>query len=410
MRHLVIGPSSVGKSTFIKDHLIPASDAAIVVRLASEMDLTPDPMDQTIIHYNLLRCFQNHRSYLGAGLNDDPLFAKVLEGLDNKDGVWILVASRGKLAQRVLTRTELEPDLRAEDQSTYPAARVFELIAHLDLRDLYTALFAELDHRLIEYHVVSTENRDFTELERGDALELLEKNEPQHYGQSEVKHVAELFPSDYHSVRLPFDVSTKGADRTATADIVLGDKVEGSVLDVGCAYGFYVFEAERRGASSVVGIEAKPDRFAAACAYAQVLGSAAEFRHGEAPQEMGADERFDLVLLLNVLHHVHEPIRFLRKLARHCTGSLIIEFPTLDDSKFLRTVESVPEGLNGLPLIGVSLAEQQDQTFLFTDTSLTRILIENNGLFASASFVASPVAPDRRIGIFRRNPQALSAD
>ena len=41
---------------------------------------------------------------------------------------------------------------------------------------------------------------------------------------------------------------------------------------------------------------------------------------------------FDIVLLLNVIHHLKEPIKALRMIAGICTEKLIIEFPTLSDS------------------------------------------------------------------------------
>ena len=60
----------------------------------------------------------------------------------------------------------------------------------------------------------------------------------------------------------------------------------------------------------------------------------------------------DVVLMLNVIHHLKNPAYALRCAARLCQRVLIIEFPTLTDPKFNATVATLPPELNRLPLIG----------------------------------------------------------
>ncbi|MBN2809512.1 MAG: hypothetical protein JXR80_08480 [Deltaproteobacteria bacterium] len=81
-------------------------------------------------------------------------------------------------------------------------------------------------------------------------------------------------------------------------------------------------------------------------------------------------ESFDIILLLNVIHHLKEPVRALRVAPIICKEKLIIEFPTLSDNKFNPTL-STPVTFNpNLPLIGVSLQAGFDQTFLFSRSAM----------------------------------------
>ncbi len=86
--------------------------------------------------------------------------------------------------------------------------------------------------------------------------------------------------------------------------------------------------------------------------------------------------------MLNVIHHLKEPIKAIRKASILCQEKLIIEFPTLLDQKFQSTVKENNLSLqNSLPLIGVSLLNKFDQTFLFSEKAIYRILCEYDTLF-----------------------------
>lgn len=62
--------------------------------------------------------------------------------------------------------------------------------------------------------------------------------------------------SGYQRVPLPYDLAVPGRDRRAIADVVFSRGVaDKRVLDVGAYYGYFVVEAMRRGASTVVAVE-----------------------------------------------------------------------------------------------------------------------------------------------------------
>ena len=220
------------------------------------------------------------------------------------------------------------------------------------------------------------------------------------YTKEEIEKILreETFP--YHRVELPFGLHTPGQDRSPTRDLILPPSLSGkSVLDVGCALGYFAFEAEKRGARRVVGIEPNAVRFRQAQRLKQILGSTVELVQQDIVDDPPA-ETFDYVLFLNVLHHVREPIRALRQVARVASEKLIIEFPTFEDSKFRADVGLADVSLlETLPLIGVSSLEQRtDQTFIFTAAAIQRVLQNHQQLFKAIDFISSPMA-GRKIAI-----------
>ena len=204
----------------------------------------------------------------------------------------------------------------------------------------------------------------------------------------------------YHRVDLPHGLHTPGQDRSATRDLVFPASLDGrSVLDVGCALGYFCFEAEKRGAARVVGTELKDNRFHQALRLREILGSKVEF-HARNVIEEPLAEQFDQVCLLNVIHHMPEPMRALRALAEMTRSRLVIEFPTFHDEKFRKNCGILfPWLYERLPLIGVSsMAKETDQTFVFTPGAIRRILQDHRMLFRTVEFIASPM-PGRKIAI-----------
>lgn len=195
----------------------------------------------------------------------------------------------------------------------------------------------------------------------------------------------------YHRVPLPHGLATPGRDRSPTAELVLPEDLRGrSVLDVGCALGYFCFEAERRGAARVVGWELKDDRFEQANMLKGVLESEVEF----AQRDLLAsepEERFDLVLALNLIHHLDEPVKAIRHLVALASERLVLEFPTFADRKFRRSTGIRLWRLyDRRPLIGVSSSRQAGQTFVFTRGAIRRMLRDHAGV-RDVSFIVSPM-------------------
>ncbi len=113
-----------------------------------------------------------------------------------------------------------------------------------------------------------------------------------------------------------------------------------SVLDVGAWDGYYAFEAERRGAESVVATDSYcwsgagwGDRRGFDLAHS-ILRSNVEAIDCE-PHELGevVNRQFDIVLFLGVLYHLRDPMPALSSLRTVTKGVLILETEALVSSK-----------------------------------------------------------------------------
>lgn len=139
----------------------------------------------------------------------------------------------------------------------------------------------------------------------------------------------------YQQITLPSGRIIPGTDRSPAADLVYPADLTGkSVLDVGCNYGFFLHDAIRRGAKRAVGIEADPERFRIASTLATLWNGKIDVHEGLL-EEVELSEKFDLIILLNVIHHVKDPVPVIRKLASLCRGTLIVEFRQPHDPQFI---------------------------------------------------------------------------
>jgi SAM-dependent methyltransferase len=153
--------------------------------------------------------------------------------------------------------------------------------------------------------------------------------------------------SGYQAVPLPHGRRVPGEDRMASVEAVFGHGIEGgSVLDVGTYYGRFLYEAKARGAARAVGVELDPGRWSIADRIAALHGRTYDVLKGRI-EDVELDERFDLVLVLNVLHHVPDPVAVMRRAASLCRGVVIVEFPMADHPGYISDMLS-RDGAPGL--------------------------------------------------------------
>ena len=104
------------------------------------------------------------------------------------------------------------------------------------------------------------------------------------------------------------------------------------VLDIGCAEGFFSFEAERRGAREVIGIDSFSDsvrRFNIVKEARQSNATAFLMNvYDLEPKRLGT---FDLVLFYGVFYHLKHPQLALERIRSVCTGTLLFQTNTLED-------------------------------------------------------------------------------
>jgi 2-polyprenyl-6-hydroxyphenyl methylase/3-demethylubiquinone-9 3-methyltransferase len=122
------------------------------------------------------------------------------------------------------------------------------------------------------------------------------------------------------------------------------------MLDVGCGGGLLAEPLARRGAS-VLGIDASPGNIAAARRHAEREAVAVEYRLGEPDTALRADERFDVVLALEVVEHVSDVPVFIAAAARHVAPGGLLVASTIDRTlkSFLFAIVGAEYVLNVLP-------------------------------------------------------------
>jgi 2-polyprenyl-6-hydroxyphenyl methylase/3-demethylubiquinone-9 3-methyltransferase len=108
------------------------------------------------------------------------------------------------------------------------------------------------------------------------------------------------------------------------------DALQGlAVLDVGCGGGLVCEPLAQRGAR-VTGVDASAGNVAAARRHAQPQGLDIDYRHGDPLGAMRPEERFDVVLLLEVVEHVRDVPAFVVAAARHVAPGGLLFASTID--------------------------------------------------------------------------------
>ncbi len=101
------------------------------------------------------------------------------------------------------------------------------------------------------------------------------------------------------------------------------------ILDVGCGGGLLSEPLARLGAR-VVGIDASPGNLAAARLHAAAKGVSVDYRLGDPAQTLAPEERFDVVLALEVVEHVSDVSAFAEAVARRVAPGGLLFASTID--------------------------------------------------------------------------------
>jgi len=196
----------------------------------------------------------------------------------------------------------------------------------------------------------------------------------------------------YQSIDLPFGLRTPGMDRSKSADIVFKDSVKNkSVLDIGCKYGYFCHDAILRGASVVKGIEISETNVEIAKRIVELWNRDIEIISGDF---LGTDfnDKFDVVLLLNVLHHIISPVTIMKKISNQTNELAIIEFPTILDSHTgLSSIKKIIYKLffKSIPLIYLG-NRKYHRLWYFSKPAFNNLVVDQLSLFRRIKFVDSP--------------------
>jgi 2-polyprenyl-3-methyl-5-hydroxy-6-metoxy-1,4-benzoquinol methylase len=432
MAVVVIGPSSVGKSTFLQNDIRKAhlDNKYTDVVLAYELKSTPIK-NSSIIHYNMLlpglveyrklkRGFQRlrlrteeqtwnmiNRSW---DFNSEPKFSTIFNS-KMIDRCIVLVAPTEELLERIGTREIANPE--GQNQGKYRRHFWSQAVKYLPLGRIYEQLFDQLDERKIPYEVLlsSRQVNGFALSDRVYVQANLNARYIQLPDKSQVEAIAQSPKCRYQSVRLPYGIITSPKQyhhlpenrETVLKKLLPETLVGASILDVGSAMGALLFLAERLGAERLVGVELDKSRYEASIMLSDLLQSRASFVCQDF-LKLDETEKYDHIFILNVIHHISDFYSFIQKAANLTLKTLTLEFPTLADKKFAsfhKLSQSELAALNHLPLIGVSSNRGAGQTFVYSPQAMKHLVMSEIGGFDKCETRQSAIQ-ERVVMVFSR--------
>src|SRR5581483_11679778 len=266
MLWIISGPTSAGKSTFIRsDECFALTGLPSKTSVIKPMDDLPGRLNPRLftepncfLHYNMLRpvsLFAKHEA-----TDTTPRSEYQARSVDFKaDPWWNEFARRAKDQQMravVVVANIASIRERVGRRRGYNIPYWNSLYDKLNLPDIYRAWCAELQRQEIPFVFVDATGSTYPILDADAAFEIIERKVMNTaYSKEQIEKILAKEDFSYHRVNLPFGLHTPGRDRSRTRDLIFRESLAGkSVLDVGSALGYFCFEAEARGASRVVGV------------------------------------------------------------------------------------------------------------------------------------------------------------
>lgn len=153
-----------------------------------------------------------------------------------------------------------------------------------------------------------------------------------------IRQRVEREPFWFHKIQILPDLKTPGWSDPQTDKLPFyglpKDLTGKRVLDIGCAEGFFSFEAEARGAREVIAIDSFPDsvrRFNIVREARQ--SNAAAFLMNVYDLEPDRLGTFDLVMFFGVFYHLKHPQLALEAISKVCVGELLFQTYILEDPR-----------------------------------------------------------------------------
>lgn len=395
MSKLIIGPSSVGKSTYINtlinEKKISKNDVFFGTQIKKFL-LTKKITK--VLHYNLLH-------YMVTNANNfvtETIFLEIIRNKPLFKDVVILVGPIEEFFFRVKKRLHIE-----DKTSKYPNNLWFKIYKKVNLFKVYEDLFKFFDTEKIKYRVLLSLNESFKITDRvfvhhnlrGKYFELPNKDKLSNLMKKKELH--------YQSVILPYNNKSYGGydhipenRDTSFLPLLNQDLRDKSVLDIGSALGNFLFIAERYGANRLYGIEMNESRYNGAIMIGNILNSNTKFFNTSFNKDL-FEEQLDFVLCLNVIHHIEDYKIFLFDCANLTKEMLVLEFPTFLDPKFISFKKISKEEaikLNNSSLIDKCFNHKKKnyhQTYVFSPGFITNLLMNNNLGFKSYNTYNSPI-------------------
>lgn len=184
-----------------------------------------------------------------------------------------------------------------------------------------------------------------------------------------------------------------------------------TLLDVGCNAGFYAFEAKRRGATRVLGVDGQRQHVRQGLFVRKVLGLDVEFLRLNV-YELNARTvgQFDITLALGLLYHLKHPILALENLYQVTKEMLVVETAILPPELTSKSF-AYPLGATEMMLHPVACVENppeaKEQVFNWwlPGVDALRALLRNTG-FAKVEVIE---VKDGRAVVVCRKPKGESS-
>jgi len=197
------------------------------------------------------------------------------------------------------------------------------------------------------------------------------------------ERVAKLLGSEhirYQNINLGGGETTGGHTRTSMDDILFASDLKGlRLLDIGSALGHFCLEALKHGASAATGLETSPERARHAREIADIVDPRAQYIPADFEYWDSADKSFDVVLCLNVLHHLYDPVAALRKIMRITAKRFYLEVAPVSVRDVVKMGNPLALfGASGLPVIllgpTANSTRAADRTFTFSKKAIATIV------------------------------------
>ncbi len=163
------------------------------------------------------------------------------------------------------------------------------------------------------------------------------------------------------------------------------DMRDKSLLDVGCNAGFYSFEAKRRGAARVLGVDGQRQHIRQALFVRKVLGLDLEFRRMNVYElDRQVIGQFDITLALGLIYHLKHLVLALENLYKVTRETLIIETaimpPERTPASFTHPLGETQMRLHALALVkNPQAAKEQVYNWFLPSVEALEALLGNTG-------------------------------
>jgi SAM-dependent methyltransferase len=209
------------------------------------------------------------------------------------------------------------------------------------------------------------------------------------------ERVAKLLGSEhirYQNINLGGGESTGGHVRTSMDDILFASDLKRvRLLDIGSALGHFCLEALKHGASAATGLETSPERARHAREIADIVDPRAQYIPADFEYWDSPDKSFDVVLCLNVLHHLYDPVAALRKIMRITAKRFYLEVAPVSVRDVVKMGNPLALfGASGLPVIllgpTANSTRAADRTFTFSKKAIATIVNGHSKAFEPVLF------------------------